>query len=256
MATPAPAGTPNCASKSWALASAEELASVQLPVGALPAPAAGCHAQFQFITGCRACLAQGQPLPCAMAELIALLLREVCSLRSAMARNALTCAGELGVDWRATVPFSTACALVGALASRASNSADKRFIRDLALLALQRCALALPCGDMLLFLLSQEAICRNKAAALVTASVADSCVLGAAPLFLRARAHRCALWPSTPSRAHLPAHALAPSHSPRPAPACCGPCLAPALTPWPCPLCCRAWPPSSPAAAPLRGPWQ
>ena len=244
VSTPQSEGT----GKSWTVVSAEELVSVQLPVSA--APGTDPHVQFQFFTGCRACLARRQPLPCAMAELIALLLREVCSLRSAMARNALTCAGELGVDWRDTVPFPTACALVGALASRASNSADKRFIRDLALLALQRCALAQPSGDMLLFLLSQEAICRNKAAALVAASVADSCVLCA-----RVRAAAAFSGPAL-HPALTPAPSLSPSHSPRPAPACCGPCRAPALTPWPCPLCCRAWPPSSPAAAPLRGPWQ
>jgi hypothetical protein len=112
--------------------------------------------------------------PVDLLALVVLLTREVSSLRSAMARQALTCCAELPEAWRAGLPAPACTALVTALVTRASNSADKKFIRDLALLALTRCALAQPSSDMLLHVLTLDTIARNKAAALVAATTADS----------------------------------------------------------------------------------
>jgi hypothetical protein len=170
-------GPSPAAAKSWVVPSLEALAALP-QLHALPAephPAADPYELFGFITAARrGLLAPGAPPP--PAALLALLAREAGSLRSAMARGALTCACELGEHWRAGVAFPAAAALVGALVARCANSADKRFIRDLALLALQRCALAQPCSELLLHLLSLEAVGRNRAAALVVATVADACV--------------------------------------------------------------------------------
>ena len=191
------------APKCWVVPTLEELAALPLPpsLPAVPHASADPHELFCFITAARRCLlAPGAPPP--PGELLALLAREAGSLRSAMARGALTCACELGERWRAGVAFPAAAALVGALVARCANSADKRFIRDLALLALRRCALAEPCSEVLLHLLSLEAVGRNRAAALVVATVADACVPG----WERARA-RARQLPARPSLS--PSHPLA-----------------------------------------------
>lgn len=245
----APSSSPAAAAKSWVVPPLEALAALP-QLHALPAephPAADPYELFCFITAARRCLlAPGAPPP--PAALLALLAREAGSLRSAMARGALTCACELGERWRAGVAFPAAAALVGALVARCANSADKRFIRDLALLALQRCALAQPCSEMLLHLLSLEAVGRNRAAALVVATVADACVGGVAAgagLFASAG-------PPFNKQTHL-AHPAPPLSL---LAASCGRCPTPALAPLTWPRRCRAWRPSSPAAAPLRAPWQ
>jgi len=82
----------------------------------------------------------------------------------------------LGEDWRSGLDFATVAApLLVALLCRASNSADKRFIKDSAILALQRCAIAQPCVEVLFFVLKQaRGYIRNFAAALVIAELADA----------------------------------------------------------------------------------
>jgi hypothetical protein len=170
--------------RSWSVLTAAELEKLPLPAALQCAPAA-CdpYSVFQYITHVRRLLLAALPLERAdLAGVVALLTREVSSLRSAVARNALCCCAELRPNWRSGLDFA-ACAspLIGALLSRASNSADKKFIRDIALLALNHCVLAEPSGELLHFLLTLD-FTRNKAGALVAAKLGEECVGGALAL--------------------------------------------------------------------------
>lgn len=165
---------------SWVVPEAASLLSLALPEmplfpgSQIPTE---CRGSFTAITNSRTCLAHGLALDLeTRALLLGLLTRESVSLRSTLARNSLYCAGELGEGWREGLDFAGVCApLLGALLGRASNSADKRFIRDSAMVSLKKCALAQPCTEVLCYLLQQGGKNpRNFASALVSTEVADS----------------------------------------------------------------------------------
>ncbi len=165
---------------SWVVPEAASLLSLALPEmplfpgSQIPTE---CRGSFTAITNSRTCLAHGLALDLeTRALLLGLLTRESVSLRSTLARNSLYCAGELGEGWREGLDFAGVCApLLGALLGRASNSADKRFIRDSAMVSLKKCALAQPCIEVLCYLLQQGGKNpRNFASALVSTEVADS----------------------------------------------------------------------------------
>ena len=99
----------------------------------------------------------------------ALLAREVCSLRSAVARNALSAACELSAHVVLTMEPGVATLLLDALAARAIN--DKRFIRDAANNALSTWMSAAPRMFEFLWLLSLSGS-KSRATALLSANLA------------------------------------------------------------------------------------
>ena len=98
-----------------------------------------------------------------------LLAREICSLRSAVARNALSAAGELSAYVVVNMEPATATLLLEALAARAIN--DKRFIRDAALCALSLWISAASRTFEFLWLLSLSGS-KSRATALLSADFA------------------------------------------------------------------------------------
>ena len=134
--------------------------------------AADAHATFQFLTRVRCALRFHAPLlsPAHVACICGLLAREVSSLRSAIARNALCAAGELDAGSARAVAWDAALPLLDALVVKAVS--DKRFIRDAARAALTAWSDGAPAVQLALFLLSFSGS-RSSATALLSGQLAD-----------------------------------------------------------------------------------